>query len=506
MARTGWLLVCVLLAGCGTTVNTPTGVAGAEVGSGRPGGGDELALQAPTQGLPLPGRSSTDSSATQVAPGASGGPAAGPAAPGAAGGATGPAGRVMPVGPARPETAPVRVGFLVSAGAGEANSALGINSGQDLEDREIVSALVKKLNERGGLAGRRIIPVLVDHDTQAANYETQLAAACETFARDERVPVVLTTIAYSSPSFEECLDKSGVSFITGGQVIGDNTELARLPALFAPAAMSVDRRLRNTVEVAAKRGVLTTRSRLGVVVDSCAANLRAERKSLLPALSRAGLQVASRAELDCPTGYASAGPAASALQSAILRFRQAEVDQVLVISHFEYIAVTLLMNAAESQQWRPSWLLTSVAYPALLPGSVPAEQLAGATGVGWAPPSDVGLRQQPAPGRAAARCLALARSAGLSYASSYDYSVGINSCDALFLLEELLRRAQGREDSGSLKTSARGLGSVFDSPTNLAGATMFTTTRRDGPSRVAGFDWVTACACFRYESRVRPAT
>ena len=98
------------------------------------------------------------------------------------------------------------------------------------------------MNDSGGLAGRKIVPVVADTDTATARWETDYQAACATFTEDHHVSAVLGYSFAMIESFESCLTKAGVSHLSGGYAIGDEKTLDDYPALVATTNPTVDRR------------------------------------------------------------------------------------------------------------------------------------------------------------------------------------------------------------------------------------------------------------------------
>ena len=170
------LVLCLGLASCGTTLHDPVAVSGT---SG--GGNDTAALDAGDTPDVTPGVTTPD-----AASGAPGGVARN------GGGATAPGTR--PVGGAN--TSPISIGFVVTE-TGNASS-LGINVGQTFSHRQAVEALVRALNAQGGLAGRKIQPVIDATDTASVSWEADYASSCAAF-RTTRSPRYSATRSRSSP-------------------------------------------------------------------------------------------------------------------------------------------------------------------------------------------------------------------------------------------------------------------------------------------------------------------
>jgi ABC-type branched-subunit amino acid transport system substrate-binding protein len=398
---------------------------------------------------------------------------------------------------ARSLTAPIELGLLVFGSNEDAAAQLGADVGASVTMKDAAEGLVEYLNRIGGIAGRRIVKVEYVMEASASDsYESQAQAACAMFTQDHHVAAVVGAHHYFSPTLESCLTRAGIPHI-GASISTDVDGYRAYPGLAAPSVPSVDRRIRALVDGRARDGYLSKKNRLGVIVDSCAYNVRAFNRTLVPAAARHGISL-ERVDVECITGFGDAGPSSAAMQSAILRFRNAGVDRVMFLSSFEGSLILIFAQQAETARYRPGYLISSGAVLASVADSYPRDQLVNMRGTGWAPTLDVTAREVRNP--VTRRCRAALAGVGIRPASKADDVVVDLSCDSFFLLEAVLKETRGSLNASLFRSTMAGLGTSFQSAMNL-GTTSFSESKHDGPDTFAPFDYRVECTCFRYVGR-----
>lgn len=431
--------------------------------------------------------------------------------PSAAGGSVGPGtpapaattaqrGRSEPVSPSSAGPAPVgaqssapsvvrtplSIGVLTTNN--DAAASAGVSNGNTFTTRKAFEALVAAYNARGGVAGRRLIPVYVELQSSSSSYGTDLAAACATFTDDADVEVVLSVVGIYLESFNTCLAKAGVPLVSGDYALGDDRSLRDSPGLLTATTLTTDTRMRLLLERLAAAGAFAANDRLGVVVEGCDYNKRTYDGTVVPVAQRLGHPVSDHVTVRCFGGIGDLSAQASDLSNAVLRFRQNGITQVTFVSGgSEGNLLLLFATAAESQAYRPHYALTSVAIPTVQEANTPPAQLANARGLGWLPSIDTTqgadvLRPEQR------RCLADLAAQGLAPTSPADRTFAYTTCDALGLYAAVLARPSGASD----------LGTSYASPAAYAGRTDFRGGRRTGPAEGRLFGWSTGCSCFAY--------
>lgn len=484
------VVAVLLLSGCGTTVVTGSGAATGAAGA--PGiSGDGLTGEPP--GLDGPGAvalpGTTTTTGTTAAPGDSvDDPRTEPAA--AAPGAPGVSGAAAPV---QRVTTPLEVGITYIDNS-QSTAALGARDTRTVNARNVSEAYVRAINAAGGLQGRRLEPVWFQFNGQSADYSTQASAACARFTEDAKVSLVLDNAFGATGGFRACLQKAGVMSITT-QSEGDRVSSREAALHVGPASMTVDRQYAAVLQQLAGAGYLGKDQQLGVILEDCPDIRRAWDRSLAPLVKALDLKAPVVQQLDCAVGFGSAGNAGSAVSSAILAFRQAGVDRVMLVSHFEDVLLLLFGPSAESQGYRPGYLLSSGAQAHALRTQVPEGQWPQFHGVGNRPHGDT---DDAKPSGVDNRCLQLMKAAGLVPAGHDDKGTVLFLCPPYLMLDELLKRSGGVSDARTLMAVANGLGSSFSSPGTVEHRTLLSAERHDGADAVRVFAYVEACECLRY--------
>ncbi|MBK5305058.1 MAG: ABC transporter substrate-binding protein [Frankiaceae bacterium] len=475
----------LLLAGCGTTVGTVAGPATPQSAPDGLGAAPQApgAIQAPGGGVAPGGAGVTQPGGSAVVGGDAPITTTGGSVPSAAPKASG-AGRV---------TAPLSVGITYIDNS-QSTAAVGAEDPRTVNARNVTEAMVKALNARGGVQGRRLVPVYFQFNGQSADYSTQAAEACSRFTEDNHVALVIDNSFGTTGGFRECLQKRGVPSLTT-QSEGDRASSRAATLHASPSGMVLERQYGAVLEQLVATKYVGSGNQVGVILEDCPDVNRAWDGTLAPLAKRLGLKAPLVRRFECAVGYSSLGNAGSAISGALLAFNGAGVDRVMFVSHFEDVLLLLFGPAAESQAYHPGYMLSSGAQPHYLRTQLPDTQWAQFHGVGGSPYGDT---DEAKPTGADPQCLQLVTSAGLLPANYDDVGTVLFICAPYLLLDAVLARTAGAADTRSLVTAIAGLGTSFVSPGNVAGRTRFGPDRRDGGDAVRVFAYVPACQCLRY--------
>ena len=501
MRRVLAVLALASITACGSTVQG-TGTPGAPVvaagdGLGAPAVAAPGEVAAPSE-VPVAAGGVTTGGGTGS--GTTGGTGTSTGGSSGSGGATAAPGRAPVAGApaAAGKTGPVKVGF-VNTKVGNAES-LGVNAGQTYSTDQVFRSLVKAMNAKGGVAGRRIEPVTADTDTASSDWNRDFQAACEKLTRDDKVAVVVGYSFAFYTSFESCLAKAGVPHLNGAYTVGDEQTLRDFPTLFATNALTADRRYRLQIEGAVRDGFVTRSSKIGLLLDACPEQVRAVKRTVEPLIKKLGLTEAARATFSCPAGAGDAGALASQVQAAVLRFRERGVDRVFI----EGVPMVVFSQSAESQGYRPGYFVTSTTGGAALEPNVPRGQLVNVRGYGWMPQVDVNANNQPPKTASQQRCLALLKSQGVVPSQYNDFHAAYTTCDGLFLYEAALRRTGGDDRATSVAAAIAALGTSHEGVGVHETRTSFAGGRREAPAVYRAWSYVGDCSCFRFRSAAQP--
>lgn len=363
---------------------------------------------------------------------------------------------------------PITVGLLYAIN--DAAEDAGVDNGNTITPSEVVHAFVESYNATGGIAGRRIVPVYASLRSASHDYEAQMQAICATFTEDNHVEVVLSSLGYYSETLLACLARAQVPIISGDWVAPDRQAADRLPLFVTPNTLLGDTRVAAVVKHLTRTGSLQPRHRLGVVIEGCAVDQRVYENGLLPALKRAGLKVASNYEVSCFEAIQDFAEQTSQMSSAVLRFRQQDVDRVMFVSQgAEANLAFAFSTVAEQQGWRPGYALSSVAAPEALALNVPEGQLVNMRGVGWLPVVDSHDRKQSPPTATGRRCLERMKAEGILPASNTDLAFVYISCDTFALYDAVLRSSGGDPSGSAVLRALDKIGSSYISAFTVGG-------------------------------------
>jgi ABC-type branched-subunit amino acid transport system substrate-binding protein len=475
--------VAAVLSACGSTVQLrdPAALTGSNDGLGGTGSTGTSGLVAPPDGgtavIPGPGQSSTATPGGSGSTGTTGGSAA---LPSARSGASG-----------RGYTATtIRMGFTISSNGAAALGSFGL--GASLADQKLlVRTWVDRTNAAGGINGRKLVPVYFDYSA-TGNVNTQDQAACAAFTQDTTVFAatgVRAGATGSGDSLTPCLAKAGVPWLSG---TGDDHKWRQyLPAMYSTADMSRTREERVLVQALAAQGILTSRAKIGVIINDSTDNMtRAVREGMVPALARLGLTI---------TRQITIVNAQSESTGAELQMFAAGVTHVLFAAPGG-AGAAFFMLAANSQRRSYVYGVSTQDAPGIaLQSLAPAEQLKNAHGYGYRPGLDVDDGHQPPQTAPMRTCFDFYKSRGFGTTSLNRPAMAL-ICDSVTLVREAL--------AGVAVPTQAGFARVVDGfGTGLAVASTFqsrfSATQHDGIGAYRDLGYSTGCSCFVYSGAIR---
>jgi len=482
-------MLAVAVTACGTTVHTTAGSAAA------PG---DSTLSVPTV---APSAAGPGSGGT----GTSGGGTVG-AVPGSATSsrpnAVGPGAGTVPAGPgptdSAGQTGPIKVGFMYSLN--DAAASAGVDNNQTVNPGNVVHALVDSYNKAGGFAGRHIDPVYEELKSSSNDYEGDLAAACASFTQDNHVAAVFVALGLFSESFYSCLAQAGVPVIST-DTGPDLYDARRWPLLVTPDEMLSDTRLVQVVDRLHASGWLTSRDRMGVVIEDCPLNQRIFANSLRPELQRLGITVAATASPHCFQRISDLGTISAQMGNAVVQFRQRGVTKVIVVSAAQEGTMTYeFMLAAGNQSWYPGYALSSSSFATTLQtqSGVPEREFENARGIGWVPPSDSVKHSEWTDTSSTKDCTARVHKQGLRPVSANDTLTAQSICDTFRLYDATLRITRGDATPGVVQQGMKSAGRSHVSGLTHGGASSFWDHGRLAPAEGRFFRYISSQGGFVY--------
>lgn len=503
----------LMTAACGSTVQSSGdallgGQAGAVQQGLAPGGTDGLTTTVPgtsTDGTVTSGTGSSGSG-TVTGPGTTsgttGGTATGPgttsgttSGSGTAAGAAG--GKPVLQGPGVSDTE-IKLGLPYCSDCAAANAAVGAGGEDPGDTRRYYQAVLDEVNARGGVLGRKLVPVY--HEISASqNIDASSQAMCETFTKDNKVLIIFMRgeIVY------ECAKKAGA--LVGGSG-GSGPIFERYPNMFAPATIRLERLGAVTVKAMVKAGWQKPEpkwptGKIGLITWDNNDYRYSMEKGWLAALHGAGLKEADVRYVAVPQSDKSLADASAAISSAVLSFREKGIDHVFISDGpagiFTGTGLTLMfLQNAKSQQYYPRYGFNSNNSPGW--ANLPADQQSGMLAVDSFDTervNDEGIALNPQ----RERCWALIKKRGLKATDAQPTgNTAIAACETVWFTEALLRRAAGATSLGQLIAAGESLGTSYRSPYTYG--SRLAQGQHDGVAlfRNARFD--DGCACMKYSS------
>jgi hypothetical protein len=413
-------------------------------------------------------------------------------------------------------TGPIKIGFLVT----DYRTFRGSQGGESGPDpQKPFRELVGYLNAHGGLGGRKVIADHYSLDANSTNTTTSQAAqqSCAHFTQDKKDEIVISQ-EWFHPTLETCLGKARVPHFDAGISFNvDGRTQDELPYYFNPTTIGVDRYAVKQLENAVAKGWVKAGDKLGVFVMDCPAYTRVYDNVVRPAAARLKVELL-RQTIQCNNGTADLGPTVSQIQSSVLRFQSNGVKALMAVSPAESVGWLFFSIQAEQQHYRPTYLVTSNAYPDSMVKSsteasgFPAGQLAGVHGIGWVPTADLGVTAPAANAtqeQQRAFCLKASRDAGGSRTASASAASGLlatyfEACDTLVAVGALLRATSGVTSLGALDAAyARALPTAA-SASNASGRIQPPPYRHDAVADVRPFQYNGSCTCIQYVGSSSP--
>ena len=505
----------LMTAACGSTVQ-PSGDALLGAGQGgavqqglAPGGTDGLGTTQPgtsADGMVTSG-SGSSGGGTVTGPGTTSGSAggAGTSGPSTSGGTTGgtstaagsAGGKPVLEGPGVSATE-IRLGIPYCGDCAQANAALGAG-GEDPGDTQLYyKAVIDEVNARGGVLGRKLVPVFKEMSA-SQNIDAASQAMCEAFTKDDKVLIIFMQgeIVY------ECAKKAG-SLVNGAG--GSGPVFERYPNMFAPATIRLERLGAVTVKAMVKAGWHKPEpkwptGKIGLITWDNNDYRYSMEKGWLAALRGAGLKETDVRYVAVPQSDKSLADASAAISSAVLAFRDQDIDHVFIADGpagiFTGVGLTLMfLNTAKSQGYYPRYGFNTNNSPGW--ENLPADQQSGMLAVDSFDTeriNDEGIALNPQ----RERCWKLITSKGLKATDAQPTgNTAIAACEAIWFTEALVNRAAGATTLPQLIVAGESLGSSYRSPYTYG--TRLAKGQHDGVALFRNSRFDDGCACMKYSS------
>ncbi len=484
------LALTATLAACGSTVQS--------VGTGAPNG---LVGPGVSAGSGSPDASTTTMSNATTNPATTGslpGSAAQPLGQSGSSAGSGPGTSLAGVVAAGSHgSGPVQVGFLVTKCSNCDLLGAGYVAPTHSE-QDVLQALVNDVNARGGLNGRKIVPVWGVEDTASTDFSAMMQSICSTFTQDHHVVAVLGAGVGYEDILSHCLAKAGILAFDATRSTGvpDDQDLATHPGYIVANEPSANVYALVALTSAVADGWVTPQSKLGVLTFSCPEGNRVWDHTISPYLAAQHLTLVVHSTISCPAGASDLGSAAQAVQSAELKMHTMGVDTVVITD----IPLVVFAEDAESQHWYPHYVASEggTMYQAYLQ----ADQLKNIHSAGWEPSYDLDAQHQAPLSRSQHACLDALTRGGLTSEVPAEYVYYFSLCGGVELYQQAVTSAQSLSSTPVLRATET-LAGAFVNPVLLGERTLLAPTKHAAPVQYRSVVFDTGCSCFTYQGPVR---
>ena len=347
----------------------------------------------------------------------------------------------------------VRVGFVILE-LDKLAKTLGFKlppSG-DLEAQ--INAIVDDVNSSGGIAGRRMVPVIRRFEalTDSQANEEKL---CTAFTQDDKVFAVVLQGQFQATS-RSCYARARTIMLDTTAFPLEQSAFEELaPYLWQPsypeygevsAAMIAD----------LDQAKFFAGHTLGVVGIDNPQNRAVYENRISAQLDDLGIRAAAVRWID--------GSSSATLQTgqdqAVSAFKSAKVDRLVVVGGQRLAA--FMMITAQKQNWYPAFALSTFDQPDFGIRNYP-ESMVGSVGVSLSVAFDVGDDQLEWPsGPGEKRCVATLEGGGDRFPERTNARQGLLYCDAAWLLQDGFRGSTGPVNATAFRRGVFGLGDTFE--------------------------------------------
>lgn len=381
----------------------------------------------------------------------------------------------------------------------QATAALGFGTDDPGDLRRYYEAALDEVNARGGVLGRKLVPVF--HELSVKNdFNASMQAACETFTQDNKVAAIFSR----GDIIFECAKRAGIIAVGSGAT---GAVFQRYPNVFSPSGIRLERLGAVTVQAMVKQGWHKPEpkwptGKIGIVTWDTPDYEYAIERGWRPALREAGLR-ATEIRYITPPQSQSLADASAKISAAVLSFREKGIDHVFLADGPAGIIASggitvLFATNAESQRYYPRYGFNPNNSPEQS-GQLPEDQMAGMlaiTAQDGAKANDEGIAHNTQ----RERCFQLMRKRGLTVNEGKLTSLyALTACETAWFSEAVLNRATAGTTLSEVIAAAESLDTAYRSPATFG--TRLGPGRHDGLYlfRNARFDG--SCGCVKYTSK-----
>jgi hypothetical protein len=381
------------------------------------------------------------------------------------------------------------LGVIDNTDSGAALGSAGFGGAAIGDGKAQANAVLADINAHGGIAGHHVNPVF--HDVSTASLASDPSGSGQQACIDltsQGVFAAVIPLSVSDANTLACFAHHDTPVIVDNTSGYDTVEMNQfLSYMYVPAALNLTRASQTLVAELGSEGYLTPTGVYGVVAPDLPEYHRAFDQGLVPALAQRNITVKDKV-------FYTGNNSTADFQNGVVNFFSEGIDHVISLG--KQSQITFFMIAAEKQQFRPRYALSSFDNPQLLETTAPKAQLANAVGAGWNPIIDNDTSHSIGPVNAnAQRCTNDMNAAGVSNSTGNAVASAFDMCDVFFFLQTALTSPSQLSSAGLLQ-AANALGSSYAAPDTFQ-VTM-SSRKHDGASAVRDLAFDSSCSCFLY--------
>ena len=501
----GFVALALLAAGCGSTVQA--------TGTEQVGGSGSQSLSVPGGSAPVgggtPGAVAPGAGLGGV-PGSNGGGVPGSVGNGAgqvgaSGGGSGTTGGGADVqagdGPGVTATT-INIAAAYDPNVSSADAAIGAANANPGDVKAETDAVIAYINNHGGVAHRKVVPVWYRSNTSDDTSTTD-QKACNYWTQDHKTFV----LSAGDALLDACTARSGGIALNAGAIALETTaQNQKYPQDINLTSFTIDHSMLVTINGLAKQGYFSKGGKFGIVTWDDPYYHYGITQAANPALARLGLHGVPVQYVAVPQALQDISETSAAAGNAVLKFRTMGIDHVLIFDGPAGVTSSGVLflewtQQANSQHYYPKHGLNSTSGFNAFGSEVPRQELEGAQGVGWLPSleetsSDWANTPIPPNGKL---CLKIMKDAGQQQSGANAQAVQLAICDTLFFLKQVLDPVTGPLNRQTALAAINSIGTRF-LPSVTFGVDL-SASRHDGAYLVRNMAFQDGCGCFRYTSR-----
>ena len=353
----------------------------------------------------------------------------------------------------------VKVGF-VALDTKRLAKALALNFADAGNVDAQIQAMVDDANAKGGIAGRKVVPVIRHYEAFTDNAPKE-EALCKGFTQDDKVFAVVLVGQFQTNA-RPCYAQADTVIMDTTAYPLDQKALEELaPYEWQPSYPEYGNLLSALVQ-SLDKSKFFEKSKLAIVAIDNPQNKRVYKERVAPALKKLGVKPIDVRWID----PSSSATLQAGQEQAVLSFKGKGVDRLLVIGGSRL--ATFMMDTAKKQNYYPRFAETAWDNPEFAIRNYP-DAVKGAVGVSLLPGYEaVPTEELPFPQSFEKPCVDMVAKADKAPEGRGNVRQALLYCDAVELLRKAFDGWKGPVNADAFANRAQALGKDFVSASTYA--------------------------------------